>query len=1203
MTSPPEPPRHLDVMERLPLAEACRRLLDGSGPHHFADARGCTSAALVHLIRQRSDRPVLFVVKDTDAVQQTLDDLRAFGSGLVQFAGVPRKVTPVHAISYDVSEGSPYAERTVDRRREMTRTAALSLFLGGFRDTLVVPARALWRKCVPYSQLSQHSLRVGLEGPFELQRTANALSVAGYARAPLVEEPGEFAVRGGLLDIWPAGRSRPVRVELDADRVSSLKEFDPQSQKTQASVPEVFVPPAREVLRAPGVVERAVEMVQSLCDAIDFPTLKSRALIDDVAEGRVFFGSEALLPAYYDLVPLTQMLPASTLVVLEDPSAIVKALKLTRQRAEDDEARHRDEPRFSLASLYAGEHELMGDLSARTVAITHPTAVHQGSANIASLEALEGAPPDSPSLDSEDHRDLRQSIDQARSQRGYEAVLDPLESALARWRELGFSVSLIARTAPQADRLATLLSHRGIRVPIVEATTNGPATVEAPVLLRVAPLARGVQWNLEGHVLLTEEEIFGKRRHQRRTGRKASGLGLDDLRTLAVDDYVVHVEHGIGRYKGLEHRNVGDIWLDLLVVEYHGGDKLFLPVYRLNQIQKHTTADGQAKLDRLGGQTFAKTKAKVRRRVREMADELLRLYAERMTVTRPALPPPGDEYSTFEAEFPFEETPDQANAILDVIGDLNRDVVMDRLVCGDVGFGKTEVALRATFLNVMNGRQVALLCPTTVLAQQHYLTFQQRFSEYPVEVRVLSRFQSKQAMSATLAGMKHGSVDVVVGTHRLLSKDVHFKNLGLLIVDEEQRFGVTHKERIKQLRQSVDVLTLSATPIPRTLQMAVSGIRDLSMISTPPTDRRGIRTIVSKVDDAMIRSAIERELERGGQVFYVYNRVVGLEARAEHLQSLIPGLRVGVAHGQQQERTLERVMLKFIRGDFDVLCSTAIVESGLDIPRANTMIIDRADLMGLSQLYQLRGRVGRSHYQAYCYLLVPPPSRMTDVARARIEAMQRYTELGSGFQIANMDMEIRGAGDLLGAEQSGFVQTVGFELFCQMLHEATQELSGYTSAPDIDPELSVDVEALIPEDYVDDVGVRLSLYKRLASAGEVEHVEAIMSEIVDRFGPPPGAVRRLASLMLLKVELRQLRALGCEATAERVSLHLNHDTPLSAAGIGALVSLAGSGYSLSPTGRLTRRAGPEDHFKSGLEHASHTLAELRAHSAPGTAES
>ncbi|HEU5076638.1 MAG TPA: transcription-repair coupling factor [Polyangiaceae bacterium] len=1175
------------------LSEVAQRILAGEGPLHLLDAQGSSAAAVVAALRQRTDRPVLVVTEDADSVTQNLDDLSAFATGLIDLPGVASEERPPALVSYDVSDGSPYAERASDRRREMARTSALVLFLSGASNTLVLPARALWRKCVPYTLLAAHTLTLREGDTLELDRVAAALSVAGYARAPLVEEPGELAVRGGLLDVWPAGRGGPVRVELDADRIVSLKDFDPETQKSHAPSGDVTVPPAREVLRDAAVIQRAERLVQSLCDAVNFPTLKTRALLEDLGEGRLFFGAEALLPAYYELAALTDLLPKSTIVVLEEPSTIVRALRVTRERAELDEARVRDEPRFPLSSLYVDEATLVRGLNERTLVITHRTSMQQVSAKVGELETFEGAPPDAPALDALDHRELKRATEQARGQRGYEAVLDPLEEELKRWATLGFRTTLVARTATQADRWASLLSHRGVTAPVVDTLEARRKAAPASLTIAVAPLARGARFNSEGVVLLTEEEIFGKRRHQERRTRRGGGLGLDDLRSLKVDDYVVHVEHGIGRYKGLEHRNVGDVWLDLLVVEYLGGDKLFLPVYRLNQIQKHTTSDGHAKLDRLGGQTFARTKAKVRRRVREMADELLRLYAERKAVTRPALPPPGDEYSTFEAEFPFEETPDQAGAILDVISDLGRDIVMDRLVCGDVGFGKTEVALRAAFLNVMNGRQVALLCPTTVLAQQHYLTFKTRFAEYPVDVRVLSRFQQQKEVSAALAALKNGSADVVVGTHRLLSKDVHFKNLGLLIVDEEQRFGVTHKERIKQLRHSVDVLTLSATPIPRTLQMAVSGIRDLSMISTPPSERRGIRTIVSKLDDSMIRSAVERELERGGQVFYVYNRIEGLDERAAHLKMLVPGLRVAVAHGQQVERELERVMLKFIRGDFDVLCSTAIIESGLDIPRANTMIIDRADLMGLSQLYQLRGRVGRSHQQAYCYLMVPPPSRMTDEARARVEAMQRYSELGSGFQIASMDMEIRGAGDLLGAEQSGFVQTVGFELFCQMLHEATEELSGHTTSPEIDPELSVDVEALIPEDYVDDVGVRLSLYKRLASAGSADEVTGITNEIVDRFGPPPNAVRRLAALMQLKVELRALRALGCEATAERVTLHLNQDTPLSAESIMTLVASEGARFTLTPTGRFTRRASPDEHFESGLDHASHTVAELR----------
>jgi transcription-repair coupling factor (superfamily II helicase) len=1066
------------------------------------------------------------------------------------------------------------------------------LFLSGQRNTLVIPARALAQKYVPLSVLTRHSQHFRDGDSVSLATITTKLVQAGYLRVPVVEEPGELAVRGGLLDLWATGSAQPVRIELDADTITSLRLFDPTSQKSGAKASAITVPPAREALLIPEARERAARLVQSLCDKVDYPTLKAKALLDDVASGNPFFGSQALLPAYSSLEPLTEMLDPSTVVVLENPSAIVKGLREALQAAERGEAQASERPHFPLQELYLDESTLAEQLLRYTALAAHPTAVHHSDLATSSIERLEAAPLDAPSLGSDDQSDLSRALRTAQSERGNDEFLEPLARALAGWQDAGYQTMLTARTATQADRLQTLLSHRGFDVGITD-ISHRPAVLRS-LSIAVAPLARGVVLAGNALVLLTEEEIFGKRRHRRQQRSKAGALTAGDLRNLQVDDFVVHVEHGIGRYKGLTHRQVGEIWIDLLVVEYSGGDKLFLPVYRLNQIQKHASAEALPKLDRLGGQTFTKTKARVRRRVREMADELLRLYAERMSVKRAPLPDPSDDYQTFEAGFPFEETPDQAGAIADVIGDLQRDVVMDRLVCGDVGFGKTEVALRAAFLNIMEGRQVALLCPTTVLAQQHFLTFQKRLEQYPVVVRPLSRFQSRKQITETLLGAKQGNVDVVVGTHRLLSKDVHFKRLGLLVVDEEQRFGVTHKERIKQLRTNVDVLTLSATPIPRTLQMAVSGIRDLSMISTPPIDRRGVRTIVSRPDDGIIKAAVERELARGGQIFYVYNRIEGLESRAHRLTTLFPKLRVAVAHGQQTERQLERMMLGFVSGDYDILCSTAIVENGLDIPRANTMLVDRADMLGLSQLYQLRGRVGRSYQQAYCYLMVPPASRMTDVARSRIEAMQRYTELGSGFQIATMDMELRGAGDLLGAEQSGFVESVGFELFCQMLREATLELSEHAPAPEVDPDLSFDVEALIPEDYVDDVGVRLSVYKRLASADSLSEVDSIATELIDRFGHPPEAVRRLVALMNLKVELRQLRALSCEASADRVTLHLNHDTPLSAARIGLLAQQSQGQFALSPTGKLTRRRLATEQFRSGIEHTNRMLNDLKA---------
>ena len=714
------------------------------------------------------------------------------------------------------------------------------------------------------------------------------------------------------------------------------------------------------------------------------------------------------------------------------------------------------------------------------------------------------------------------------------------------------------------------------------------------MLVVIGGLARGVIAVLEGVVLVTEEEIFGHRA-RRKAGRAASSSNarpfLEDLRSLSVGDLVVHVEHGVGRYQGLVHKMISGLTVDLLVVEYAGGDKLYLPVYRLNQIQKHAGGDA-VKLDRLGGQTFARTRSKVQRNVRQLADELLRLYAERQSVVRPTVGVPDDDYRAFEATFPFEETSDQGRAIAEVIQDLGRENVMDRLVCGDVGFGKTEVAIRAAFMAAMQSRQVAVLCPTTVLAQQHLLSFKNRMTGYPIEVAGLSRFQSKSEQGRVLKGLRGGSVDIVIGTHRLLSKDVHFKQLGLLVVDEEQRFGVTHKERIKQLKRSVDVLTLSATPIPRTMQMAVSGLRDVSLISTPPVDRRAIRTIVTRQDDKVIREAVRRELSRGGQIFFVHNRIEGLYERAAKLQELVPEARIAIAHGQMSEGPLERTMLEFMEGRFDVLATTAIIENGLDIPRANTIIIDRADLFGLSQLYQLRGRVGRSRERAYCYLVVPPVNAMTDEARARVEAIERYTELGSGFHIAALDLELRGAGDLLGAEQSGNVASVGFDLFRQMLEEAVHELRGEPVLHDIEPELNFDVEAYLPEEYVADIGVRLSLYKRLASATDELETEDLAVEMEDRFGPAPEPARRLVHLMRLKTELRRMRVLGCEATAKAVTLHLADDHRLDTPKLIAMVQAKHSPFKVSPDMRLTRKATERDPWANGLDALESVLSEL-----------
>ncbi|HEX8793729.1 MAG TPA: transcription-repair coupling factor [Polyangiaceae bacterium] len=1168
--------------------------LDVAGVRGSAGA--CVAAAVA-----RGGRHVVLVTSDLDAARRAAEDVGFLVRGAADEDAEDTGEGEV--LVFAASESSPWADVSPDRRAAMSRMATL-FHLAHDRPwrVLVAPASALVRKVVPLKELARRADRIVAETELDRDALVKSLSESGYLRVPVVEDPGSFAVRGALLDVWPPSSEVPVRVELYGELVLSMKPFDAGDQTTKKDAPDLkqlWLPPVREAVLEGRTVARARERVTQLAEMIDWPTTKTRALVDDVVHGRAFFGAEGFLPAYYEeLDPLLAYVAREALVVLDDPPAVTRAVREELERARRDAAdKERSGPAFLAETFYRDEETVARDLAERSLVALHRTPV-VGAAE-GGLSTFESASPDATlDLAAGDHEDLTRAVKAARASKGKNATLAPLVRRIAHWHEHGLRVFVTARAQTQAERLVTLLRHQGVACRARLATFD-PAWLDdtgAPeeVQLVVGPLGRGVVLPADGLVLVTEEEIFGARAHRRRDKTRAADAArpfLEDLRSLSPGDFVVHVEHGIGRYQGLVHKTVGSNTVDLIAIEYAGGDKLYLPVWRLNQLEKYVGGEHAApKVDRLGGSTFARTKARVAREVRKMADELLRLYAERQALPGDALQAADDDYRAFEATFPFDETADQARAIDEVNKDLESPKPMDRLVCGDVGFGKTEVALRAAFRVAMAGKQVALLCPTTVLAQQHFRTFEARIAGYPVTLRALSRFQSKKEQDESIVGLRDGKVDVVVGTHRLLSKDVHFKNLGLLVVDEEQRFGVTHKERIKQLRAQVDVLTLTATPIPRTLQMAVTGLRDLSLITTPPVDRRAVRTVVTRWDDHVVREAVQRELARGGQCFYVYNRVDKLYEKAQRLQELVPTARIAVAHGQMSETALEETMLDFVDGRYDVLVSTAIIESGLDIPRANTMIIDRADLFGLAQLYQLRGRVGRSKERAYCYLVVPPPNAMTDEARSRIEALERHTELGSGFQIASLDLELRGAGDLLGAEQSGNVASVGFDLFCRMLDEAVHEMRGEAVEHDIDPELSFDVQALLPEDYVTDVGVRLSLYKRLASAADEAHVSEMAAEMEDRFGPPPEEARRLVKLMALKTELRRLRAVGCEATARVVTMHLREDTPLDPLKITALIKKSPGAWKLTPDMRLTRRF--DEGVGDGLMNAETTLAEL-----------
>ncbi|MDH5492315.1 MAG: transcription-repair coupling factor, partial [Myxococcales bacterium] len=993
---------------------------------------------------------------------------------------------------------------------------------------------------------------------------------------------------------------------------------------TLEEVERFYVHPAREVMLGPEERARARERVRALCDAVELPTVQARSLVEEVESGRSFYGMQGFLPAFYDsLETVLDYLPAQRRVVVLDPTGSARAVQDELAAAEIDRAAKEAEraPIFPLEAHYLDEGGAAAALEASTLVLVHRLAVGgEADPEASPLARFDAVEPEALShLGGEDQAPLVASLRGQRQTQGTERALLPLAERLGGWLEAGMHVIVTARTHTQADRLREILRDYELPVSKGEGVYD-PRLLEArpsgKVEIVVGGLCDGFVLATEGVALVTEEEVFGtrtRRRERRRARAKATEAFLEDLRELQVGDFVVHADHGIGRYLGLERKVLAQSQLErmqgiepssieVLVIEYASADCLYLPITRLGQIQRYASKEGKApRLDKLGGQSFAKKKDRVRQSVRKLADDLLRLYARRAAVSRPSLPPADRAYAEFEATFPFQETADQARAIDEVMEDLEASRPMDRLVCGDVGFGKTEVALRAAFRVAMEGRQVALLCPTTVLAQQHFLTFSRRFRDYPLRVEVISRFVPRPRQVEILAALKEGKVDVVVATHRLLSKDVHFKRLGLLVVDEEQRFGVAHKERIKKLRAEVDVLTLSATPIPRTLHLAIGGLRELSIIRTPPVDRRAVRTFAMRWDDHLIREAIRREIGRGGQVFFVHNRIEGLYEQAQRLQSLVPEARIGVGHGQMKEGMLEKVMTDFIDGQYDVLCSTAIVESGLDIPRANTMIIDRADIFGLAQLYQLRGRVGRSRERAYCYLVTPPPSRLSDEARSRIEALERFTELGSGFQVASLDMELRGAGDLLGAEQSGSVSLVGLDLFVQMLEQAVAELRGEPIGEEVDPEMSFDLEHYLPDDYVEDVGLRLSLYKRFSAAHDEEEIEELSRELEDRFGEPPPAARAFVRVMALRPALRRLRALGCEATGRRVALHLMQDTPLDPAQVMGLVAEPSSPWKLSPDMKLTCRFDPQEQGDC-VDRARWVLCRLDSMLGPSPAE-
>ncbi|MCA9537926.1 MAG: transcription-repair coupling factor [Myxococcales bacterium] len=1147
-----------EQQERFPLDAVVGAIAAGRKRVDLAGVDLDLLAYVAVALHARVGRPLLLVTPGDSEARRLAADLRFF-------AGDDAAVTHLPEI-----DQSPYGHLSPDRGAVMRLLAGLAgLVWDQVGPLTVVSATTLARKLMPPDVLVEHSFLVAKGRPLDRAACLRALADGGYHAVSAVEDPGTFAIRGHILDVFPPHLSRPVRVELWGDEVDSLRLFDPTTQRTRADLGDtLMLPPVREELLIGAFANRARQGILHAGHEAGVPTRKLQPLLDDLQNGIPFLGIEAFRPAFFaQMGTLFDYLPADALVLTLDPMGV------------GDRLRDRWE---GFATAYEGA------LAAHLPAL--PPAAHLATpAEVA--HALDGLPQvrahlvqmvdelgavDGPDAAIRfavpDNRALSRQLAEARAD---QKALAPLAEWVREVVAEGARVVLASRQQTQLDRLERVLRNYGVAVQRSSAPPSThlhpPGPGEGGAVLVQGDVGGGFRLLSHGFALITEEEIFGRKSPRRQAREEdAQSPFLRSFQELEPGDFVVHADHGIGRYAGLKKLLVAGQEADFLIVQFAGEDKLYLPVYKLGRLQKYSGgSQADPRIDKLGGTAWQKVRSKARQAAEEDALALLDLYARREMAEGYAFTAPDDYFRSFEANFPFEETPDQARAIEEVLADMGRDRPMDRLLCGDVGFGKTEVALRAAMKAVLDGKQVAVLVPTTVLALQHYKTFRERLAGYPVRVALFSRLVPPADLKAQLDDLRRGRVDVAIGTHRLLGQDVKFADLGLLVLDEEHRFGVRHKERLKELRAHLDVLAMTATPIPRTLQLSLSGIRDLSVITTPPVDRLSVRTYVCRATDEVVRDAILRELGRGGQVFFVHNRVQSIEARHAWLTALVPEARIIVGHGQMEPAKLEKVMVDFTEGRYNVLLSTTIIESGIDIPTANTMLVDHADRLGLAQLYQLRGRVGRSKERGYCFLLVPGEAALSGEARSRLAVIQKFTELGSGFHVASHDMDLRGAGELLGTRQKGQVQAVGVDLYAQLLDEAVRKLRGEAPKVEFDPDINVQVNARLPEEYVPDEHLRLVLYKRLANATDEEHVLGVADEMTDRFGPPPGPVENLIEAMRIRALARYVGLRTVDHTPTEVRFNFHPQSPVPVSAIIALVTAPGSRWRAPADYKLT----------------------------------
>ena len=1066
-------------------------------------ATGVIDAAKNHLtycLKKYTDRPVFILTYSELRAKEILEGMTFFERDCVYY---PAK--DILFYSADV--------HSMEMNRQ--RFFVLERLLKGETPVIVASMEALLDKYPVKDVFASFLLKLQVGDIVEIADLTRKLVVMGYERAELVESPGQFTLRGGILDIWSLTAEDAVRIEFWDDEIDSIRSMDAQSQRSVDKLDEAVIFPMREMVyteeQAVATADRITKEYMKVLKNLEKKGLEEAAerLREHIGEDAELLRAENTLPAvgayvdyfYEETVSLLSYLNENTILCIDEPERIREHMDILTEEYQES-VKGRIEQGYLLPGqshmLYTyGEilHQMEGfatvlfaGLSQRTVDF-HPKAL----ADFA-----------------------------VRSTPSFQQRADLFVEELQYLKKENFRTLILAGSGTRAQRIASELVDMGLEAVYIDDLERD--VPKGAIWVSKGSLAKGFRYDFINLAVFCDSELFGGKEKKKKKKRKKNGAAIESFTDLRIGDYVVHDNHGIGVFRGLEKISVDGVQKDYMKISYRDGGSLFVPVNQMDMVQKYIgTGSAAPKLNKLGGQDWAKAKAKARKAVQIMAEDLVALYAKRAAAQGHTYGEDTVWQKEFEENFPFDETDDQLNAIEDVKKDMESSKVMDRLICGDVGYGKTEVAIRAAFKAAQEGKQVAFLVPTTILAQQHYNTFTQRMANYPVKIELLSRFRTPKQQKESLHNMERGFSDILIGTHRILSKDVKFNDLGLIIVDEEQRFGVAHKEKLKALRENVDVLTLSATPIPRTLHMSLAGIRDMSLLEEPPQERHPIQTYVMESNPEFIREAIHREISRGGQVYYLYNRVESISEEAFRIQNLVPEANVTYAHGQMSERELERIMGEFIEGEIDVLVCTTIIETGMDISNANTIIIQDADRMGLSQLYQLRGRVGRSNRIAYAYLLYKRDKMLREAAEKRLQTIREFTEFGSGFKIAMRDLEIRGAGNLLGAEQHGHMEAVGYDMYCRLLEEEVQNLKG-TAPKEEQFETSIDlnISAFIPDFYIKNQEQRMELYKKIAGIRTMEEYYDMQEELEDRYGDLPKAVQLLLEVVLVKAEAHEM---------------------------------------------------------------------------------